>query len=728
MAMLDDLVLRAAEDNSPEVLAELRALLDADPQAACGGEGGEALSLLIESWGETVTADASRAEFCLALATAGLADSPQLRAALQRALRCLFRGGVAIPTPIAIEAVGLRDATVAPPEIVRRFACLRRLNAGVFAAIPEQGLWGRIVAIDEFTAEIRLQPVAQGREIAFPLAGAVRLFLLLAPHPALAACLANPARAELPPSGMAWLALLRKSALTAVTDDALRRASFALLVPGRFTLDEFDAWWKTSPVPDSPRQETTGEGVAPEDGAPPPSATRHPGTARSLAELHLLLTAFDRDASVGARLPEASATAISRLLATAKPPAAAKAVKELAEIVRLLAERLSPECLGETLAPLRERAPWWPSNPAAHAEIPAWDGLAASQSGPLLRATRALFPERYCQDLLLRLPPKCWPAAVAELDPALVQSAMASVTMPGNGQAPPAGAVLWHWKSTGKKPALPWSGRALLKSLAAAESARTAAVKPLRKLILDHAGFQEAMLAAITGEEAGFLAELQHADAFTSGEKQSLLVKLSRISPRIHELLEAGQGRAIMAAQRSANDAAPPPSATPLVTSIRSHRQRIREFEDLVSRQIPENSAAIAHARSYGDLRENAEYKAAKEMQHQLNRRHHELKRDLDTIRAIDFSLVQVDDQVVPGCRVSLALGEEGRGGSETYDLLGAWDGDPERHRLACNTPLGESLVGHRVGDAVTLPDGRAARIAAVLPLAPDLIRELNEA
>jgi len=723
MAMLDDLVMRAAEDDAAAPLEELRAMLGADPAALCGGDGGEALALLLETWGESLAAQAPRAEFCFALAAAGMADSPQLRAALQRALRCLFRGGC-VPTPIAIEAVGLRDTAVPPGEIARRFACLRHLKVGMAAAVPEQGLWGTIVAIDEFTAEVRLRPV-DGRPVAFPLASAVRQFLPVDPHPVIKAILADPANArEFPGHGSAWLGILRSAVRLDAGEEMLRRITFFLLVPRRFSSPEqFDAWWTASPTPTVPAT-SPAEG---KDARPTPGKPRQPGAARSLVELHLLLAAFHRDTPAPQRLAEEDAAAIARLLAAARPPADAKAVKALAEIVHMLAERLPAHCLADTLAPLRTRAPWWPEQPTAHAEIPAWEALAASMAAPLLRATRALFPDEYCRALLLRLPPKCWPAANAELGPDLVQAAMASVTPPAGGQPVPAAAILWHWKNAGKKPSLPWPCRAILKSLAVAESGRATAAKPLRKLVLDHAGFQQALVDAGDGDEEAFLSDLQHAESFNAGERQSLLVKLSRISPRIHAILEAGQGRAIMAAGRTGGDAPAAATASPLVTSIRSHRQRIREFEDLVSRQIPENSAAIAHARSYGDLRENAEYKAAKEMQHQLGRRRIELQRDLDTIQAIDFSLVQPDGRVTPGCRLTLAI-DEGRGGAESYDLLGAWDGDPERHRLACNTPLGDALIGHRVGDTVTLPDGRRARIGQVLPLAPELIRELNEA
>jgi transcription elongation GreA/GreB family factor len=715
MPSLDDLILRAATEDSSQAVADLLAALrDHAARCAVPPAIGDALAMAFDSWADGVAAPTERAEFCFQAASlCPQGDSPGFRNALQRALRCLLADSATIPKPIAIEGIGLRDNTVHLPEIARRFSCLRQLRQGRIVAIPEQNLWGFIKAIDEFTGEIRLQPCG-GREIMFPLAGALRHFLIFEAVPTLAAVVEHPAQAALP-SASTWRALLHGHSLMSVTDDdTLRRITLALLVPARFSaLPDFEAWWNTNA--------TVSDGRAGE-GEPVSAPTiRQPAMARSLAELHLLLTAFDRSAPPDARISATDAAPIARLFATAKPPSGIKAEKELAASVVLLIGRLDPDAAPAVMAPLRTCAPWWPAVPDAIVEAPLWDNLPAAQTAALLRATRALFPEEYCRKLAIHLPPKCWPAALAEFGEEAIQRALAEAPPP-----PPAAAILWKWKAVGAKAGLPWPGSVVLKSLAAAESARAAAAKSLRNLVLDHAGFQNAMLAATAGDESSFLVDLQHAEAFNSGEKQSLMVKLSRISPRIQALLEAGQGRSIMAAQ--ARTSGPEPAANkvePQITSIRSYRQRIREFEDLVNRQFPENSAAIAHAREYGDLRENAEYKAAKERQRFLTRRHHELKQDLDAIQAVDFSLVQVKDFVIPGCLVTL-VGDDSHP-EETHALLGAWDGNPERHHLASNTPLGQALVGQQVGDAVTLPDGRTVRITAIAPLPKELVRELND-
>src|SRR5690606_4720100 len=104
-----------------------------------------------------------------------------------------------------------------------------------------------------------------------------------------------------------------------------------------------------------------------------------------------------------------------------------------------------------------------------------------------------------------------------------------------------------------------------------------------------------------------------------------------------------------------------------------------QELADIINKKIPENAAAIAHARSYGDLRENAEFKAAKENQKWLGRRRMELEKIVNETQATDFSDIEITDFVVPGSGVTMEIS----GGSETYYLLGLYDSDPDRHILS---------------------------------------------
>jgi transcription elongation GreA/GreB family factor len=105
-------------------------------------------------------------------------------------------------------------------------------------------------------------------------------------------------------------------------------------------------------------------------------------------------------------------------------------------------------------------------------------------------------------------------------------------------------------------------------------------------------------------------------------------------------------------------------------------------------------------ARSYGDLRENFEFKAAKQMQAVLMRRKSELEQMLHRARGTDFSNADTS-QISIGTIVTLREVESAQ--EESYTVLGAWDGDPERHIISYQTAIGQSLLGKKPGDRVTL-------------------------
>jgi len=124
------------------------------------------------------------------------------------------------------------------------------------------------------------------------------------------------------------------------------------------------------------------------------------------------------------------------------------------------------------------------------------------------------------------------------------------------------------------------------------------------------------------------------------------------------------------------------------------------EYEELVKTKIPENTKEIALARSYGDLSENFEFKAAKQMQSVLMRRKAELEQMLHNARGTSFENVDTS-RVSIGTIVTLRSSETNK--EETYTILGAWDGDPDRHIISYQTAIGQALLGHKIGETVSL-------------------------
>jgi transcription elongation GreA/GreB family factor len=140
--------------------------------------------------------------------------------------------------------------------------------------------------------------------------------------------------------------------------------------------------------------------------------------------------------------------------------------------------------------------------------------------------------------------------------------------------------------------------------------------------------------------------------------------------------------------------------------------KRRAEHEEIVKVKIPENTKEIAIARSYGDLSENFEFKAAKQMQSVLMRRKAELEQMLHDARGTSFENADTS-RVSIGTIVTLHNAETSN--EETYTILGAWDGDPDRHIISYQTAIGQALLGHAVGETISLnTDDGAAELSIV--------------
>ena len=118
-----------------------------------------------------------------------------------------------------------------------------------------------------------------------------------------------------------------------------------------------------------------------------------------------------------------------------------------------------------------------------------------------------------------------------------------------------------------------------------------------------------------------------------------------------------------------------------------------------MNNRIPQNVKDIAVARSYGDLRENFEYKAAKQMQAVLNRFRTDMERDLTNAQGTDFS--GADPSAINiGTVVTLETAE---GKDVIYTVLGAWDSDPETNLVSYLSDIGQALIGEKVGSVVEI-------------------------
>ena len=235
--------------------------------------------------------------------------------------------------------------------------------------------------------------------------------------------------------------------------------------------------------------------------------------------------------------------------------------------------------------------------------------------------------------------------------------------------------------------------------------------KELRKLLLEDEEFQRFMMHDGEAEAVSALvSSVRTAQLLDSGEQQSLLVRIVRLFPEAISLVEQRQK---VSSVRSLGS----------ITSQRSFELRRREMDEIVNVKIPANSRAIAHARSYGDLRENAEFKSAKEEQRFLRVRRADLERGLHNVKSFDFISVVPSGAVIQGCVVDLLLAN---GKVEAYTVLGLWDANPEKNYISYESPLGKALMGKKVDEAVTMPSGAEATVADIRPLPPELQRWLR--
>ncbi|WP_374604991.1 transcription elongation factor GreA [Arenimonas sp.] len=129
---------------------------------------------------------------------------------------------------------------------------------------------------------------------------------------------------------------------------------------------------------------------------------------------------------------------------------------------------------------------------------------------------------------------------------------------------------------------------------------------------------------------------------------------------------------------------------------------RLREeLEHLKSVKRPAVINAIAEARAHGDLKENAEYHAAREQQGFIEGRIQELEYTLSHAQLIDVSTLNAGSRVVFGATVELADCDSGD--EVTYQIVGDLEADIKQGLVSVSSPLARALIGKHEGDTVTI-------------------------
>lgn len=133
--------------------------------------------------------------------------------------------------------------------------------------------------------------------------------------------------------------------------------------------------------------------------------------------------------------------------------------------------------------------------------------------------------------------------------------------------------------------------------------------------------------------------------------------------------------------------------------TVRGHQLLTEELKRLKSQDRPEVINAIAEARAHGDLKENAEYHAAKEQQGFIEGRIKELEGKLSHLQIIDVTAVDAKGKIIFGSTVELL--EEETGKETAYKIVGEDEADIKTGLISYTSPIARALIGRNEGDVV---------------------------
>jgi transcription elongation factor GreA len=151
-------------------------------------------------------------------------------------------------------------------------------------------------------------------------------------------------------------------------------------------------------------------------------------------------------------------------------------------------------------------------------------------------------------------------------------------------------------------------------------------------------------------------------------------------------------------------------------TPMTSHGEKLlqEELTYLKGTRRPEISKAIAEARAHGDLKENAEYHAAREQQGFIEARLNMIESKLSDAQVIDITLIPNTGRVIFGSTVTLENVDTGE--QTVYQMVGDDEADIKAKKISCNAPLSRAIIAKQLDDEIdfTTPDGTITTYAII--------------
>lgn len=185
-----------------------------------------------------------------------------------------------------------------------------------------------------------------------------------------------------------------------------------------------------------------------------------------------------------------------------------------------------------------------------------------------------------------------------------------------------------------------------------------------------------------------FARRLWSSPVFDDLTRRSLLARVIKAAPEVQSIVEQTED------ESDGSDEI-------LIVSTQSFLDRQVAYERLLKEEIPQNTRDIAVARGYGDLRENFEFKSAKEQQRVLMRRQKVMEREIAIARQTDFKDAPTH---VVSIGTVVEFKEPAGDATESVTILGAWDTEPSRGILSYLSGMGKALIGKAIGESAALP------------------------
>ena len=664
----------------------------------------ELLGMLFESWpdDEDEPITDAQANFTVSTLELKCGDSAVFRKAMNRAVRRLLPPY--LNKPGLVRTLGINDANVSLHESARRFRNLLNINANTLVFLRSAKRWGAVRNVDALAGTVAFVPVGSSASSSLSVATLLGdgVLFMLAPD---SQKLADPVRRR-PRSGAEFRSIAASRAFAALDDDLMREIAQATLVPAAFSEEEFEKWWQSA-------------GAAAAGANCAVGGTRGSWNSRSLQEMRTLLANEDVKC---AAIPEHIA-GYHEFFVRLRTASIIQEAKDFAAAIAELWDRVPHDKLGDVLMPLAQKCPFLPVNPAEAKldDLCLYGELNVKTLSKMFSAFRLFTGDEYLAALGVRLPLKAVTVLAEVIDRKALFAAMRSC--PANADV-----FMFIWRNRAKTTQELLGLISIVNVVKVLNQSRLpkewmVAVRELKNTLMDKADFQEYLLDAAGRDSRKITEGVKGALVLNSGELQSLMVKFARLDKNLQEHLASGVGSRMMQEAADADKDAKPKDQEPMYSSVASVRRLKDELDNIINVEQPKNREALKTARAHGDFRENSEFDAAKERRNFLTRRRNELEHILMQVQTINLAGVVIDDHAPIGCTVTL---EYPNGTIDVHHLLGAWDGDPDKHYLSYKTRLGEAIYRHKIGATLDLPDGSRAVLRKIEPLTPEIIAELD--